>query len=117
MLLNLIPERLNSVLDDLRVSMSSHVGDAVRLSFTFRGRPVTGLDFSYFDGARWMPGTPVRAGSSLLEMAPGALAETIQLRIEYAYKGDSMMDAELYDTISVQELKPIRKSFITFRTR
>lgn len=117
MLLNLIPERLNAVLEDLRVSMSSHVGDAVRLSFTFRGRPAAGLDFSYFDGARWMPGTPVRAGSSLLEMAPGALAETIQLRIEYAYKGDSLMDAELYDTMSVQELKPIRKSFITFRTR
>ena len=117
MLLNLIPERLNAVLDDLRVSMVSHVGDAVRLSFTFRGRQVAGLDFSYFDGARWLQGVSVRAGSSLLEMAPGALAETIQLRIEYAYKGDSMMDAELYDTISVQELKPLRKSFITFRTR
>lgn len=117
MLLNLIPERLNAVLDDLRVSMVSHVGDAVRLSFTFRGRQVAGLDFSYFDGARWLQGVSVRAGSSLLEMAPGALAETIQLRIEYAYKGDSMMDAELYDTISVQELKPLRKSFITFKTR
>ena len=116
-LLNLIPERLNAVLEDLRVSMSSHIGDEVRLNFTFRGRPVAGLDFSYFDGARWMQGTPVRAGSSLLGMAPGALAETIQLRIEYAYKGDSLMDAELYDTMSVQELKPIRKSFITFRTR
>ena len=117
MLPNLIPERLNAVLDDLRVSMVSHVGDAVRLSFTFRGRQVAGLDFSYFDGARWLQGVSVRAGSSLLEMAPGALAETIQLRIEYAYKGDSMMDAELYDTISVQELKPLRKSFITFKTR
>lgn len=117
MLLNLIPERLNAVLEDLRVSMSSHIGDAVRLSFTFRGRPVAGLDFSYFDGARWMRGTPVRAGSSLLEMAPGALAETIQLRIEYAYKGDSLMDAELYDTMSVQELKPLKKAFVSFRTR
>ena len=117
MLLNLIPERLNAVLEDLRVSMSSHIGDAVRLSFTFRGRPVAGLDFSYFDGARWMRGTPVRAGSSLLEMAPGALAETIQLRIEYAYKGDSLMDAELYDTMSVQELKPLMKAFVSFRTR
>ena len=53
----------------------------------------------------------------LLVCSVGALAETIQLQIEYAYKGDSLMDAELYDTMSVQELKPIRKSFITFRTR
>ena len=117
MLLNLIPERLNAVLEDLRVSMSSHVGDAVRLSFTFRGRPVAGLDFSYFDGARWVQGTPVRAGSSLLEMAPGALAETVQLRIEYAYKGDSLMDAELHDTMNVQELKPLKKAFVSFRAK
>lgn len=117
MLLNLIPERLNAVLEDLRVSMSSHIGDAVRLNFTFRGRPVAGLDFSYFDGARWVPGTPVRAGSSLLEMAPGALAETIQLRIEYAYKGDSLMDTELYDTMNVRELKPLKKAFVSFRAK
>ena len=117
MLLNLIPERLNAVLEGLRISMSSHVGDAVRLSFTFRGRPVAGLDFSYFDGARWVQGTPVRAGSSLLEMAPGALAETVQLRIEYAYKGDSLMDAELHDTMNVQELKPLKKAFVSFRAK
>lgn len=116
MLLNLIPERLNAVLEDLRVDLSSHVGDGVRLSFTFRGRPVAGLDFSYFDGARWMPGTPVRAGSALLDMAPGALAETIQLRIEYAYKGDALMDAELNDTMSVQELKSLKKAFLSFKT-
>ena len=117
MLLNTIPERLNSVLEDLRVSMVRHTGDAVQLSFTFRGRSVVGLDFSYFDGARWMQGTPVRAGSAVLEMAPGALAETIQLRIEYAYRGDSLMDAELYDTMGVQDLKPLKKSFVSFRTR
>ena len=97
--------------------MISHVGDVVKLNFTFRGRPVGGMDFTYFDGARWSSTTSVRSGLATLDMAPGALADYIQLRIEYAYYGDSLMDGELFDTMSVLNLKPIRKSFITFRTR
>ena len=116
-LLNALPKRLNTVFDDLKVRMTGRQGDRVKLAFSFRGQPVRGLDFSYFDGAHWVPGTPVRAGSSLLEMAPGALAETIQLRIEYAYKGDSLMDAELHDTMNVQELKPLKKAFVSFRAK
>ena len=117
MLLNSIPERITPILDDLDVRMSSHYGDVVKLNFTYRGRPVGGLDFTYFDGARWSPVTSVRSGQASLDMAPGALAETIQLRVEYAYRGDSLMDGELFDTMNVLNLKPIRKSFISFKTR
>ena len=117
MLLNSIPESISSILEDVHVRMTSHTGDVVKLNFTFRGRPVGGLDFSYFDGARWASLTSVRSGLASLDMAPGALADYIQLRIEYAYCGDSLMDGELYDTMSELNLKPIRKSFITFRTR
>ena len=97
--------------------MSGHYGDVVKLSFTFRGRPVGGLDFTYFDGARWSPMTSVHSGLASLEMAPGALAETIQLRVEYAYRGDSLMDGGLFDTMNVLNLGPIRKAFISFKTR
>ena len=117
MLLNSIPERITAILDDVNVRMTSHVGDVVKLNFTFRGRPVGGLDFSYFDGARWSSMTSVRSGQVSLDMAPGALAEYIQLKVEYAYCGDSLMDGELFDTMSVLNLKPIRKSFITIRTK
>lgn len=117
MLLNSIPESITAILDDVNVRMTSHIGDVVKLNFTFRGRPVGGLDFSYFDGARWSSLTSVRSGQVSLDMAPGALAEYIQLKVEYAYCGDSLMDGELFDTMSVLNLKPIRKSFITFRTR
>ena len=116
MLLNSIPESISSILEDVHVRMTSHNGDNVKLNFTFRGRPVGGLDFSYFDGARWSSLTSVHSGLASLDMAPGALAEYIQLRVEYAYCGDSLMDGELFDTMSVLNLKTIRKSFITFKT-
>ena len=116
-LLNALPERINGLLDDLQVRVVGRQGDRVRLAFSFRGRPVHGLNFSYFDGARWSSLTSVRDGVAELAMAPGALSETIQLRVEYAYAGDSMMDGELCDTMSVLDLKPIRKSFIIFRAQ
>ncbi len=117
MLLNSIPESISTILEDVNVRMTSHIGDVVKLNFTFRGKPIGGLDFTYFDGARWSSTTSVRSGLATLDMAPGALADYIQLRIEYAYYGDSLMDGELFDTMSVLNLKPIRKSFITFSTR
>lgn len=116
MLLNAIPESIASVLEDVKVRRVSRVGDAVHLSFSFRGRPVEGLDFQYFDGARWSAMTSVRTGQATLEMAPGALAEYIQLKVEYAYAGDSLMDGELFDTMNVLNLRPIRKAFICFKT-
>lgn len=117
MLLNSIPESISAILEEIDVRMTSHVGDIVRLNFTFRGSPVEGLDFSYFDGARWSSMTAVRSGRASLEMAPGALADYIQLRVEYAYCGDSLLDGDLLDTMSALNLKPIRKSYITFCTK
>ena len=116
-LLNAIPERLNAILEDINVRMTAHTGDAVKLAFTFRGRPVAGLDFSYFDGAGWSSRHSVSSGQAALDMAPGALADYIQLRLEYAYCGDSLMDGELFDTMSVLQLKPLRKSFVCFKAR
>ena len=117
MLLNSIPENISAILEDINVHMTSHVGDEVKLIFSFRGRPIRGLDFSYFDGARWSSMISVRSGLASLEMTPGALANYIQLKVEYAYSGDSLMDAELFDTMSALNLKPIRKSYLTFKTK
>ena len=116
MLLNSIPDRMNDIFDGIKVNVASHVRDEVRLKFDFKGRPVGNLDFHYFDGAQWSPVmVSASSGSASVEMARGALAEYIQLRVEYAYCGDSLMDGELYDTMSALNLKPIRKSFIVVR--
>ena len=116
LLLNRIPERLNAILEDLSVGLVRHVGDEVTLRVLFRGMAVKGLDFNYFDGARWLAGPGVKDGAVSFVMAPGALAETILLRVEYAYRGGSMMDAELRDMMDALDQKPLKKSFIFFRT-
>ena len=117
MLINAIPEQINFILDDLKVTSKGRQGNTVFLAFAFRGWTVSGIDYTYFDGARWLPGAPVDGGRTSLEMAPGALAETIQLRIEYAYAGEAALDAELRDALVTMERKPLKKSFLIFKTQ
>ena len=113
MLLNTVPERINKILDDVRIRKTGRSASLVTLDFSFRGIPVKGLDFSWFDGAHWVSGGQVRNGAATINMAPGALAETLQLRIEYAYRSDA--DGELYDFLATREEKPLKKAFIVFQ--
>lgn len=114
-LLNWIPEEMNSILGKIRVSCAGKTGDVIRLRFTWNGRLVQSLDFSYFDGAKWLRGLPVRNGDAQLQMARGALGEYIQLRIEYAYRGDARIDGELFEVMSLLESGRLKKSEIIFR--
>ena len=97
MLLNAIPERMNDIFDDLE-PRAVKKGNTLVLSFHFRGMSVKGV------------------GSSVqVDLAPGALAEVVQLKIAYAYCGDALMDPELADIVTSAELKPLKKSLKIFR--
>lgn len=115
LLLNSIPESMDRILDGLTVWCTGKTGDVVTLSFTYGGHAVNGLDFTYFDGTGWSSRHSVMSGKARLEMAPGALAEVIQLRIEYEYRSDTLLDTELAGIMSVADSSLLRKSFITFR--
>lgn len=114
-LVNSITEDLNGILKDISVRDRSRRGDAITLAFSFRGKTVSGLDFSYFDGARWVKGRSVRSGESIIDMAPGALAETVQLRIEYEYAGMASSDTELREVMKTMKSAPLKGSFVSFR--
>jgi hypothetical protein len=77
--------------------------------------PVRGLDFTYFDGARWSSQCSAPGGSAQVELAPGALADVVQVKIIYTYCGDALMDNELADILASAELKPLKKSLKIFR--
>ena len=114
MLLNTIPERMNRILGDLEVSAVKDRGRLL-LSFRYRGMSVENLSFTCFTGAGWSPVTEVRNGRGEVALAPGALAEVVQLRIEYRYEADAALDAELPELLSTLESRPLRKSQIIFR--
>lgn len=117
LLMNALPAGIDAVLESLKVKVEGRSGDRVRIAVTSRGLPVRKLDFRYFDGARWLPGPTVTDGRVTLEMAPGALAETIQLKIEYAYAGDTLIDEELREVMTVSDTRPLKRSYIFIGTR
>lgn len=114
MLLNAIPERMNRILSDISVTASKDQ-DRLSLSFLFRGRPAADLAFSCFNGSGWSPRTEVRNGRAEVVLTPGALAEIVQLRIDYEYRSDAAIDAELADLLAVADTRPLKKSNIIFR--
>ena len=73
------------------------------------------LSFTCFTGAGWSPVTEVRDGRGEVTLAPGALAEVVQLRIEYRYESDAALDAELLELLSTLDSRLLRKSQIIFR--
>ncbi len=109
-----IPEDMKRLLD---VNITGQVRDGQRVSLYFTRNDgkgfVSGLDFSYFDGNRWVREGPVKGVGITIKMAKGALCEHIQLKIEYEYR-DEILDAELYELVS--KLEPWKPSCFTLDT-
>lgn len=114
-LLNVIPERMNALLSSISVTCSGKAGNTVHLRFSSNGKEVESLDFSYFDGTRWISGRNVKDGVAHIDMAPGALANYIQLRIEYEYRELAVMDNELDQVMSVYSDRRLGKAEIIFK--
>lgn len=62
-----------------------------------------------------LSGPSVTRTGGEVALAHGALAEVVQLRIEYRYEADAALDAELPELLSTLESRPLRKSQIIFR--
>ncbi len=112
-LVTYIPERMNEICESITASVASRNGDDLNIFFTYEGKPVASLDYTYFDGRRWSNQYSAKDGKGVLELAPGALGETLQLKIEYAYKNEAHIDREIYSVISIIKATPLRKSNIT----
>lgn len=115
LLVNLIPERMNALLSSISVTCSGKTGDAVHLRFTSNGKDVGSLYFSYFDGTRWIHGRSAKDGAARIDMAPGALADIIQLRIEYEFRELAVVDHELIRVMSVYGKRRLGKAEIIFK--
>lgn len=110
-----IPERLHAILDGLGVSARTLRGGALVLSFSYRGKPVRGLDFRLFTGSGWSRRTPVRDGSATLQLPAGALGEVVQIQLEYAYADMVVLDEDLSVMLKDGSVPPLKESRIIFR--
>ena len=114
-LVSWIPEKINEIFESLSVAVTSRTGDNLELYVTFKDKPVTSMDYTYFDGSRWSNIYSAKDGKGVLELAPGAPGENLQLKVEFAYKNEAHIDREIYSVINVVKSSSFRKSYLTVK--
>lgn len=108
-----IPQQMNSVFDDLKVSVVRRQNDDVDLSFSYKGKPVSSVDYTYFDGRDWSAINSAKDGAGVLELAKGNQSSKYQLKYEYEYISEAHIDKEVESVLGVSSSQPMRKSYTT----
>ena len=106
-----IPEKMNNVFDDLKVSVVKRNGDDVDLSIAYRGKPVSSVDYTYFDGRDWSTINSAKDGLGVLELAKGNQSSKYQLKFEYEYLSEAQIDKEVEQVLKVLSSRAMRKAY------
>ncbi len=108
-LVDWIPVKINEILSDVSVSFDSKDGDYVDLLFTYKGQPVSSIEFTYSDGRTECNGL-VRDGRGMLEMVPGYETDIYHVNIEYECREQARGDMEMENVLGVITPKPFPKA-------
>jgi len=108
-----LPEEMNSILGNLDVKVVSKDSSNVDLMFTYKGDPVGSLDYTYFDGRNWSNISSVKNGRGTMEFSKGMIPQNIQIKYEYAYKGQAHINQEIKSVLDVVKNQPLRKARVT----
>ena len=111
-----IPERMDNIFDDLEVKITNNDGTNVDLMFTHKGKPVSSLDFTFFDGRNWSNIASVKNGRGTMEFCSGMVPENIQINYEYAYRGQAHINQEIKSVLSVIKVGAFRGSRVNLQT-
>ena len=111
-----IPERMDNIFDDLEVKIANNDGTNVDLMFTHKGKPVSSLDFTFFDGRNWSNIASVKNGRGTMEFCSGMVPENIQINYEYAYRGQAHINQEIKSVLNVIKVGAFRGSRVNLQT-
>ena len=99
-MVNWLPIRIKEILSDVKVKYEQRDGDFVDVLFTYKGQPVSSLEFNYSDGRSECQGS-ARDGRGMMEMVPGYETDTYHISLEYEYRGQARGDAEMQSVLDV----------------
>lgn len=110
-----IPELINGVFSDLKVAVTKMNESDVDLLITYKGKPVSSIDYTYFDGRDWSNIYSAKDGRGILELAAGNNADHFQLKYEYEYRGQSHIDKEIQSVLSTIKSIPMRNAYVDIK--
>ena len=71
-----------------------------RLYFTYGGKPVSNLEYTYWDGFDWSYVCSAKDGRGFFELRAGTEVPSINIKIEYSYEYEAHIDKDIEPVIA-----------------
>ena len=107
-----IPEQINSILVGIKTEIAKVEENVVDLLITYKGKPVTSLDFRFMDGMNYSFVNSAKDGLSQIDLHPGTPTDKLQLKYEYEFAGQMRQDRELEMVSEVFNPTPFPKATV-----
>lgn len=108
-----IPEQIRSILSLIKVEVTKIEGQNVSLMFTYKDKPVTSLDFHYWDGQNYSNIFSAKDGIMEVEMRPGAPTNKFNIQYEYEFKSQMRQDPELEQLMNIFNTVNYKEATVT----
>lgn len=109
-----IPKMIDDILSGINISVSgSSDNELMYLNIDYKSQPVTSLEYSYYDGYGWSNLYSAQDGKGVVELRQGINLKKIELRIEYAFENETVIDPEIKGVLDVVPSSFYKKAYIT----
>ena len=112
LLVTWIPQQMEEIMSNLSTNIASRDGDEINLFIKFKGKPVTSLDYTYFDGQTWSNLYSAKDGMGIVELRPGVDVNSLQLKYEYEYSDQCQIDKELESVMNLFKGTPFKNATV-----
>lgn len=100
-----IPQQINEILEQIRFVKDIVEDNVVLLTVTYGDEPVTGLDYTCYDGMTWSDIYSACDGMGVVELRPGVSSDNIRVKCEYQYVDESHIDKEIAGVVEIMKGK------------
>lgn len=94
-----LPEQIIEILSNIKIDAVKRMDDNVELFITYKDKPVSSLDYTYFDGSDFSYIYSAKDGKGIIELPSNDMSKHYQLHIEYEYRGQSQIDKDLENAL------------------
>lgn len=115
LLVTWIPEQINEVFSNIRVTPLSQTENEVEIQVTYKDRPVNSFDYTYFDGMDWSNIYSAKDGHGVIDLRPGQTAENLRIKCEYQFAGEAHIDREIEGVMNLVDDTPFRDAYINVK--
>lgn len=112
LLANWIPERMNDIFSEIRISPINKIGNEIVLAITYQRKPISSFDYTYFDGMDWSNIYSAKDGQGVVDLRPGQVADNLRVKCEYEFTGESHIDREIENVMALTGGVSFRNAYI-----